>query len=59
MNDSQQKKSAIIAGMAPGFGAAIAKTLIADGYNVYGLSVVGTFGADGCAEKRRSGLVWG
>ena len=23
------------------------------------LSVVGTFGADGCAEKRRSGLVWG
>jgi hypothetical protein len=24
-----------------------------------GLSVVGTFGADGCAEKRRSGLVWG
>lgn len=38
MNDSQQKKSAIIAGMAPGFGAAIAKTLIADGYNVYGLS---------------------
>ena len=33
MNDSQQKKSAIIAGMAPGFGAAIAKTLIADGYN--------------------------
>ncbi|QTH21718.1 hypothetical protein HRJ34_26040 [Rhizorhabdus wittichii] len=23
------------------------------------VSVVGTFGADGCAEKRRSGLVWG